>query len=59
VVLEAHPYVVAYIKHGWPSVRMLWYKTYKKWIRLKVNANYALNSYKFYDENDDEIRLNA
>lgn len=59
VILEAHPYVISFIKQGWPSVRMSWYKTYKKWIRLKVNANYALNQYKFYDENDDEIRLNA
>lgn len=58
IFLDAHPFVVAYIKEGWPSQRMRWYMNHKKWVKLTANPDFAINQYKFYDENKDEIRVN-
>ena len=57
LTLEVHPYVEAFIKKGFPSMRMQWYRQYYKWIKLRVNNDAGLNRYRFFDENDDEIRM--
>lgn len=57
LTLEAHPYVVAFVKSGWPSLRMKWFKTYTKWVKLRDNNEMGITQYKFYDSNQDEIRL--
>ena len=58
VKLIVHPFVEAYLKRGWPSIQMKWYRKYYKWVRTSPNAEFHLTKYRFYDENDDEIRLN-
>lgn len=55
--IVVHPYVKSHLTKGWPSQRMRWYTRYNKWINIKADPNLALNNYKFYDQNDDEIRL--
>ncbi|MDC1308795.1 Rne/Rng family ribonuclease [Saprospiraceae bacterium] len=57
IKLETHPFVYAYIKQGLPSLRMRWWMEYKKWITVAQNNNYDLFQYKFYDEANDEIRM--
>ncbi len=58
LVLRVHPYLEAYIKKGWPSRQMRWFLKYNKWIRILPNADFQLTDYRFFDGNDDEIRLN-
>ena len=58
ISLIVHPFVYSYLSKGWPSERMKWYFKYNKWIRLSANADFALNKYRFYDQNNDEIRIN-
>ena len=58
LTLKAHPYVEAYLKQGFPSRRMNWYRNYFKWVRIQPENNYQIGQYKFYNENEDEIRLN-
>jgi len=53
----AHPYVYAYIKHGFPSLQMKWFFKYNKWIKLHKDDFYGINEYKFIDGEGDEIRL--
>jgi ribonuclease G len=36
---------------------MKWWKEYKKWIYIRPDNDFALTSYKFINENNDEIRL--
>jgi len=55
--LETHPFVYAYIKQGLPSLRMKWGMKYKKWIKVVQNNDFDLFQFKFYDGNDDEIRM--
>lgn len=57
IQLHVHPYVAAYLSKGLPSIQMKWYMKYYKWIRIHLNNDFHLMQYRFYDENDDEIRL--
>lgn len=57
IKLVCNQYIYAYLKQGFPSIRMNWYKKYRKWIALSANTDFHLHQYKFYDETDDEIRL--
>jgi ribonuclease G len=35
-----------------------WFFQYNKWARISPNADYQLTDYRFYDGNEDKIRLN-
>ncbi len=56
--LKVHPFVEAFLKKGFPSRQMKWYKSYYKWVRIIPDANFQIGSFKFYNETDDEIRMN-
>lgn len=56
--LSVHPFIEAYLKKGIPSIQMRWYMKYLKWVKIEVNGDFHLTKYRFYDGNDDEIRLN-
>jgi ribonuclease G len=56
--LEVHPYLEAFLKKGFPSIRMKWFLTFYKWIGVRANSDFNLTHYVFSDGNDDEIRLN-
>lgn len=57
LTIECHPYIGAYLKEGWPSLRMKWWRKHSKWIRIRTKSDAALNQYKFYNDKNDEIRL--
>lgn len=56
--LHAHPYIHAYLTKGIRSIQVNWYLKYFNWIRIKPNSDFQLMEYKFFDSNEDEIRLN-
>jgi ribonuclease G len=58
ITLSLHPFIYAFLKKGFPSRQMRWWMEHYKWIKLKENANYHLSEYRFFDDNEDEIRLN-
>lgn len=58
LVLKVHPFVEAFLKKGFPNKQMRWFRQFYRWIRIKPDPNFHLNQYKFFDSNDDEIRLN-
>ncbi len=58
LTLHVHPYVAAYLKQGFPSIRIKWFFDHYKWIAIRANSDFPLNKYCFFDENEDEIRLN-
>jgi len=57
ISLNVHPYIFAYLKKGVPSIQMRWYMKFFKWIKITDSPDFQLNQYKFYDGNNDEIRL--
>ncbi len=58
ISLHVHPYIEAFLKNGIPSIQMKWYIKYYKWVRIQINNEFHLMKYKFFDGNEDEIRLN-
>lgn len=56
--LRVHPFLEAFLKKGWPSRQMRWLMQHNKWVRIVPHADYPLTYYRFYDQNDDEIRMN-
>ncbi len=57
ITLVVHPYLHAYLKKGLPNQQMRWFIKYGRWLHINANPDYSMVAYKFYDENDDEIRL--
>lgn len=58
LTLMVHPFVHAYLKKGLPSQQMRWFVKFGRWIQVKEKSDLQMIEYKFYDENDEEIRLN-
>lgn len=58
LTLKAHPFVEAYLKKGLPSPQMRWFMESYRWVRIKPENSYQLSEYRFFNDNDDEIRLN-
>lgn len=58
LALYVHPYIYAFLKHGFPSKRMRWYMEHQRWVRIFEQTDFHINEYKFYDGRNDEIRLN-
>lgn len=56
--LKAHPFVEAFLNKGWFGKRWEWKKTFNKWIKIEADGDYGLLEYRFFDQNQDEIRLN-
>ncbi len=55
--LYCHPIFAAYLQKGFPSRRMNWFIKYKKWVRIYQNEDFAITEYKFFDDNDEEIKI--
>jgi ribonuclease G len=58
IQLFVHPYVAAYFKKGFPSRQMKWWVKYRNWVHITPKENFTMVEYRFFDSNDDEIRLN-
>jgi len=57
--LVVHPIMYAYLSKGWPwSTRIAkWRKKLKQKITLEQDSNYHLTEYRFFDPQDEEIKL--
>ncbi|NOT37427.1 MAG: Rne/Rng family ribonuclease [Saprospiraceae bacterium] len=54
--IEAHPFVIAFLKKGFFNYTWKWYFKYQKRIKLIENQDIGLITYKFYD-GAEEIRM--
>lgn len=57
LLLRVHPFVQAYLRKGLYSIQVQWSKEHKKWTKIEANDNYPISTYKFFDEDEYEIRL--
>ena len=58
IKLIAHPYVKSHLSQGfWNSAKMKWYRKHRSWVDIQADTSFPLNIFKFYDRNNDEIRL--
>jgi ribonuclease G len=56
VKLNVHPFVAAYLKKGFPSLRSKWFFEHKKWVKIIPRDAYTYLEYHFYDNHGKEIK---
>jgi ribonuclease G len=52
-----HPYIYAYLTKGPLSIRFKWFMKFKKWIHIVPMSSYHFLEYRFFNKEDDEIKL--
>jgi len=57
LTIEVHPILYTYLTNGFPSRRLKWCWKYKQLIKVKINNAYHLTEFRFFDDNDEEIKL--
>ncbi len=55
--LKVHPFIAAYLKRGLPSLQMKWYLKHYRWLQIMEDNDFPVTSFKFYDGEEDEIKL--
>jgi ribonuclease G len=55
LVLNAHPFVAAYLTKGFPSIRSKWFMEHKKWIKVIPRDAYTYLEYHFYDSKGNAV----
>lgn len=56
--IYAHPYIFSYFSKGiWP-IKWKWIFKYKTIIKIKPMDSFAINEYKFFTSNEEEIEMN-
>jgi ribonuclease G len=56
VKLNVHPFVAAYLKKGFPSIRSKWFFEHKKWVKIIPRDAYTYFEYRFFDNQGTEIK---
>ena len=54
-VLNVHPFVAAYLKQGFPSLRSKWFLEHKKWVKIIPRDAYNYLEYHFNDSKGVKI----
>ncbi len=57
LTVEVNPIIHTYLTSGFISRRRKWSWKYKQKIKVVPNNNYHLTEFRFFDENDEEIKL--
>ena len=58
LTIEIHPILHSYLTKGFLFSRLSkWRRKYKQRIKLKVNSNYHLTEFHFFDDSDEAIKL--
>lgn len=57
LTIMAHPYIAAYMKHGFPPLYWKWMWKYRARIRISEDQSYHLGEYYFLNEVGEEIIL--
>ncbi len=57
LTIKANPYVAAYIKYGFPSLRIKWTIKFKRFIKVVANSSYSFLEYHVFDRHENEIEL--
>ncbi len=57
LILVVHPIMQAYLTKGLWSIIWKWRWKFKQMLKIKVDTNYYLTEFHFFDKNKEEIRL--
>ena len=57
IFLHVHPFIAAYLKESYPSIRTKWFLKHKRWIRIVPRDAYTYLHFRFF--NKDGKIINA
>jgi ribonuclease G len=57
LTLAVHPYLYAYFKQGFFSIRMKWFYKYHKWVNLEMDSSLNISDFRFVNGMGEEIEL--
>jgi ribonuclease G len=57
IIVKTHPYVAAYLKKGFPSLRLKWSLRYKRMIKIKAEPSYTFLEYHFFESGGEEMEF--
>lgn len=55
IYLHVHPFIAAYLKIGFPSIRLKWFFKFKKWISIISRDAYNYLEYSFFNQKNEKI----
>ncbi|TSA36502.1 MAG: Rne/Rng family ribonuclease [Porphyromonadaceae bacterium] len=55
LTLKAHPYLAAYLRYGFPSIRMKWSYKNHNWLKIISDPNLGILNYEFLDQNGEKF----
>jgi ribonuclease G len=55
LTVAVHPYVAAYLKRGFPSLRLKWSVQYKCYIKIKADSSFSYLESKIYNESGEKL----
>lgn len=55
--LVVHPYLHAYLTNGIPSIRVKWFFTFKRWIKVEPRRSYHMLEYHVFNKIEDELKI--
>ena len=47
IMLNAHPFIAAYLEKGFPSIRFSWFLKHKRWVQIMPRDAYSYLEYRF------------
>ena len=56
IILNAHPFIAAYLTKGFPSIRSKWFLEHKKWIKIQPRDAYTYLEYRFTDREGNPVQ---
>ncbi len=57
LTITVHPFVHAFLKTGFPSIRRKWMFHYKCHLKIKPSADHHFLEYHFFNKNNDELKM--
>ena len=57
LVLHLHPFIAAYVKSGYPSIRSKWYFEHKRWVKIIPRDAYTYLHFRFFDKDGKIINV--
>ena len=56
IVLHVHPFIAAFLKQGFPSIRMKWYFKHKVWVKILPRDAYTYLEFHYLDPKGKRLR---
>lgn len=57
ITIATHPYIAAYIRQGFFSLRFQWWRKYKQWVKILIDEDFHYGEFHFLNAGGEEIKV--